>query len=660
MRKILIYITVFTSFLFLEACKDVLDLQPLNKVSKDYLLSTPAGAKVLLATLYNRMPMEDFDYHPQNGFNVHPGGGTYGDCGWSLAGNSDEAVMTGASGYTTNPATSITGNWDYTTIRYINQFLLDISSLKAKGSLDDATYNQLFGEAHFLRGYTYFSMVRRYGGVPIIADIQPLPNTISEVLVPRSTEKDTWDFVLSEMDLAIANLPTVRPSDAPLRATTWVALAMKSRIALHAASVAKFWSKAPLLGPAVDAKLVGGMTIADANNYYQKCIDASKLIMDNPSFALYKPAPADRDEAAKNYQDMFESPSFQNPEIIYLKAYIDGSANSGQGHVTDFWFYPKQLCYQTLYVSSRWSTTLDIVDVFEDYTDNGVGASVPVKTRTDGNETVYSALPGTLTTIPAYPFQTYATQFDPFINKDARLKASVLLPGSTFKGVTINMQGGLIQSDGKTIIYKDGQGVGLDGKTYYSYGSTNISGYSGFGAMGTAQANYSNTGFALRKFLQDSKTVTNFGMFGSTQSWVDLRLAEIYLNYAEAVAESGQGDATLAATVLNAIRKRAAHKDNIPLTVNNVLKERRVELIFENSRYWDLIRRRDMHTRFNLTSRTSLVPLIDLRQNPPKYVFLRALNYYDNSNQGLTFQPRQYYLSVPGVATNLLIQNPEY
>ena len=265
-----------------------------------------------------------------------------------------------------------------------------------------------------------------------------------------------------------------------------------------------------------------------------------------------------------------------------------------------------------------------------------------------------------MTTIPAYPFQTYSNQYEPFLNKDARLAAAVLLPGSTFKGTLINMQGGLIQSDGKTIIYKDGQGTGLDGKTYYSYGSTNISGYSAFGAMGTAQANYSNTGFALRKFLQDSKTVTNLGMFGSTQSWIDMRLAEIYLNYAEAVAESGQGDATLAATCLNAIRKRAAHTDNIPLTVNNVLKERRVELIFEDHRYWDLIRRRDFNTLFSSYSRKSLVPLIDLRQNPPKYVFLGALNYYDNSNNGLTFLPRQYYLSVPGVATNKLIQNPEY
>jgi hypothetical protein len=308
-------------------------------------------------------------------------------------------------------------------------------------------------------------------------------------------------------------------------------------------------------------------------------------------------------------------------------------------------------------MSSRWGTTLDLVDVFEDYTDNGVGASVPVKTRSDGNETDYRD-PRSLTTI-TMPFNYYDNQSDIFKNKDARLTASVLLPGSTFKGVLINMQGGMVKSDSKPVIYTDNSAVGPDGKTYYTYGTTNLSGFSAFGSLGTAQANYSSTGFALRKFLQETKGVTSLGLFGSTQSWVDMRLAEVYLNYAEAVAESGQGDATLAATCLNAIRKRAAHTDNIPLTINNVLKERRVELLFEDFRYWDLIRRRDFHTRFGAgTKRFSLIPLIDLRQNPPKYVFLRAYNYYDNAVNGLTFQPNRYYQQIPGVASNKLVQNP--
>ncbi len=659
MRKGLIYITVSAFILVLSSCKDFLELEPLDKVSAEELLATSAGVKTLMATLYNRMPMEDFVFHPSNGYNQHPGGGGNGDGGWSLSSNTDDAIIYGPSGYTSSPASTLVGNWDYTGIRYINRFLEIIEELKADGKLDDNSFNQLYGEAHFLRASIYYSMVKRYGGVPIIDKVQQLPSDVTEVLVPRSTEKETWDFVISDLDKAIANLPSDRPSDGIYRATKWVALALKSRITLHAASIAKFWNKAPLTGQAVNEGLVGGMTSEDADTYYGLCIAASKAIMDNPDFQLYKPNPASSAEAAKNYQDMFEYASFDNPEIIYLKAYIDGTSASGQGHVTDFWFYPKQLVYHTLYMSSRWGTTLDAVDVYEDYTDDGTGASAPIRTRTDGVENYIIPNPRTLTTL-TYPFVYYDNQYQPFENKDARLTASVLLPGSKFKGTLINMQGGMVKQDGTFIVYTDAVATGPDGNTYYSYGSPNASGYSAFGALGTAQANYSSTGFALRKYLQDTKNPTSLGMYGSTQPWVEHRLAEIYLNYAEAVVESGQGDAVLAAQCLNAIRHRAAHTDDIPLTIENVLKERRVELIFENARYWDLIRRRDFHTRFNATRRFSLIPIIDLRVNPPKYIFLRVHNYYDNAANGLTFTPRMYYLSIPGVSTNKLIQNPEY
>jgi hypothetical protein len=662
MKKGLIYITVTAFLLGLSSCQDFLNLEPLDKVSAENLLATPAGVKTLMATLYNGMPMQDFTFVPGSGFNQHPTVGAGGtDGGWSLASNTDEAIIYGPSGYSSSPISNIVGNWDYTGIRYINRFLEIIDELKSTGDLSETDYNQLYGESHFLRAWTYFSMVMRYGGVPIIDVVQPLPTDIADVMVPRSTEKETWDFVISELDLAIANLPDQRPSNGEFRVTKWVALALKSRVALHAASVAKFWNKAPLTGDAVDAGLVGGMTAADANAYYQLCIDASKLIMDNSAFSLYMPNPADKAEAAKNYQDMFESASLDNPEVIYLKAYIDGTSASGQGHTTDFWFYPKQLCYQTSYMSSRWGTTLDAVDVYEDYTDDGAGNSALIKTRVDGVENYIISNPRNLgATFNPADYLHYDNQLQPFVNKDVRLTASVLLPGSTFKGTLINMQGGMVKQDGSLVVYTDGNAPGPDGNTYYTFGSNNISGYCAFGALGTAQDNYSSTGFALRKFLSDTKSPTSLGQYGSTQPWIEMRLAEIYLNYAEAVAESGLGDAARAATCLNAIRKRAAHTDNIPLSVDNVLKERRVEMIFENCRYWDLIRRRDFHTRFNLSRRFSLVPMIDLTVNPPKYIFMRVHNYYDDRNNGLTFTENRYYLAIPDVAGNKLVQNPQY
>ena len=47
-------------------------------------------------------------------------------------------------------------------------------------------------------------------------------------------------------------------------------------------------------------------------------------------------------------------------------------------------------------MSSRWSTTLDAVDLYEDYTDDGTGASAPIKTRVDGVENYVIPNPKTL------------------------------------------------------------------------------------------------------------------------------------------------------------------------------------------------------------------------------------------------------------------------
>ena len=285
--------------------------------------------------------------------------------------------------------------------------------------------------------------------------------------------------------------------------------------------------------------------------------------------------------------------------------------------------------------------------------------SAPVKTRTDGIEDDYEDDPKNLTSITR-PLIHYPNQYDIFKDKDARLQASVILPGSMFQGTEINMQGGLIQTDGLPVIYSASTAIGLDGKTYYTYGSESESGHSAFGLLGSAAANYSSTGFALRKGLQDTKSVSTPALGGSTQPYIEFRLAEMHLNYAEAAIESGQGDATLAKTYLNAIRKRAGHTDQIPATLENILKERRVEFVFEGTRFWDLWRRREFHTVFNNSKRYSLVPIQDLRMDPPQYVFLRVTNYYDQAAGGRTFHPQTYYGEIPGVATNNLIQNPGY
>ena len=170
--------------------------------------------------------------------------------------------------------------------------------------------------------------------------------------------------------------------------------------------------------------------------------------------------------------------------------------------------------------------------------------------------------------------------------------------------------------------------------------------------------NWYNTGFGIAKFLDPSSA-----LLYSINPWPDIRYAEVLLTYAEAVAESGQGDATLAKKCLNDVRHRAAFTDDIDLTVENVLHERRVELAFENDLSYTLLRRRAyIFGAENGQRKHALVPVIDLRGSEPKYVFVRANVYHGDvyaSSNGLYIGDfRNYYSGIPNWDKNQIEKNP--
>lgn len=657
---------VFTSLLWAlsSACTQFLEVEPLTKVSGDQLLTSEKGILTLLAELYNAMPMEDFNYHPGVGTSSDAGG--YG--GFYIRSIGQGAHFATTDMYTSDAIRSDGSDpigqpdnnyfeYTYTRLRDLNLFLQGIEKARDEQVLTEATFTRLQGEAYFIRAYLYFGLVKSYGGVPILEkplDNDYAPGTESAALyVPRSTEKDTWDFILGDLDKAIAGLPQTL-DEGKYRAGKGAAYALKSRVALYAASVAKYWDQAPLIGEAATAGYVG-MPASEANRYYAECLGACKAILEDPQYALYKPDPASREEAAANYQNLFLT---ANDEIIFGKAYLDGSLVSNQGHSYDAFYSPAQN-HPGYLRHGRFSVTLDIVDVYEDYTDDGNGASAKIKTRDDGNEDFYYANPNNV--LLTTPFKKYADLYEPFAGKDVRLLSSVIVPGALYKDVKIIMQSGLIRKNGEVVAYAVGSEEGLDGNTYYTYGAASSAGYSGFDNLGGGMenSNFSCTGFSVRKYLAEDKNVVVAGSTAvSTTAWIDFRLAEIYLNYAEAAVESGQGDAALAKSCINQLRKRAGHTDEIPLSIQNVMKERRVELAFEGRRYDDMLRRREYHTFFNAGRRHALAPLLDLREESPKYIFVRVNQFHDEQAGGRQFNPINYYKAIPGTATNRLVQNP--
>ena len=661
MKKNILSIFSLCALMGLSGCNAFLELEPLDKVSPDQLLETEGGVKALLANIYTMIPMEDFNYRPNAGFNQRGYDGVNETTNLAFltdeATRSDGGVGIGYEGF---------NYWPYGDIRQVNIFMQNVEKAKEAGTISVADADRMTGEAHFARAYMYYGLVKRYGGVPLIDKVQDddyADGGPGAVAVPRSTELDTWKFVLNECTLAAATLPDATSGSDLYRVTKWAAYALKSRVALHAASVAKYWNLAPLAGEAVTRKLVGGMASTDADAFYKECIEASKFLIENSGKSLYKPTPATVKEAASNFQALFLND--QNEEIIFSKAYLNGTTNTNQGHsYAQFNILPQVNPGALKY--GRFNPMLEIVDLFEDYTDDGTGKSAKIVTRTDGNEDAYIANfhnmnnASVVNTLMSVPFVKYNDLYEPFANKDARLLASVVVPGSSYAGTEIIIQGGFIKDNNSYVAYSN-ESTQKNGTTYYALGAEGETMFSGFNNVNSGEdANWTATGFGVRKYMPEGESMSP-DRLSSTTSYIDMRLAEVYLNYAEAVVENGSGfgDKELAENYLNALRRRAGHTDRISLTLESVLKERRVEMAFEGKRFWDMNRRREFHTEFsNNRIRKALVPMLDLRGAEPKYVFARVNYFGDETRGGRTFQNINYYRGIPNIATNGLVQNP--
>lgn len=616
--------------LLLAGCDSSLDLDPIDKMTPEEIFATPASTQLYLADIYNRLPVEDLTFFPNQGFN-------YNGSNANNNGICSEMFTGTASHSNVNAPGFINGNhynwWNeaYVLIRDINLFIGIIPTLNVSQQQKDL----YLGEASFMRAFAYLGLAQRYGGVPIITVAQEYTGDSEALKVPRNTEKETWDFILAECDKAIAVLdydPNAR------RASKWAAYGLKSRAALFAASIAKYGYKNPMAGPAYDTKLVG-LDAADAAKYYQICIDASAAIMDSNRFSLFKPLPASPEEAGENYRSLFENPNQAlTSEALFVRGRTIIGTNTGNNY--DIWYSPNQL--KNGWPSpGRMNPTLEFVDLYESYANPGV--SSPIVTAVNDDVNNYNGFN------KLKPYLKFSDPQEIFAGKDARMFGTVIVPGSSFRGVKINIQGGLINPTGALVSTGS---VTVGANTYYVFGDSNALNYSGFAPIAS---DHTKTGFSFKKFLQTTPVINGWNK--STTDYMEMRYAEILLNYAEAVIESGQGDVSKATVALNATRRRAAFTTIIPLTLTNVMRERTVELAFENKRYWDLIRRREYHEKFNNVKQKALVPMLDLRGAAPyKTIFVRQ-NLNMNTQLFLT---KYYYKSIPGTANNGLVNNPQY
>jgi hypothetical protein len=586
LRKI---ITTISLTVAVSACTD-LDIQPINVLGEDEIFGSNAGVMSNVARIYSRLPIEDFKYYYPSGFNYS---GTHFKQMACLTGEAVGRDTQGAD----NEGFSY---WDegYAEIRDINMLLEKVPEHAADlGELETKTY---LAEAHFNRAFTYFALAKRYGGVPLVtAPIDyPASVDIAGTRLFRASEEAIWDFIAADLDYAIENLPEISPAKG--RVNKYVAAAFKSRAMLFAGSIAKYNTISDVQDQNGTSVRIVGIPAARANDYFKAAYDAAKLVVESGKYALYKGLWAAGDPVAqtKNFRALFMTETTEN---IFVKYYDATNAT----HNYDESVQPNQT--KTGGNDSEVNPSMDFIDMFDGIAkdDNGRFKNI------DENGHYY----------------LFDSPRDAFANAEPRLRATVILPMDTYRGQVIEIRRGIwtgdasggipaLASEGNTGNVADIPEPGLTlASALGSNPVVNLEPGDPRGAtMKAAGANgpVSNWDFGniggiyLAKYLNETGVTTGSN---STQSWIEIRFAEVLLNQAEAAYElheagqAGDNYLNVAYTNINSIRERAGAtllaSDGDLDDIDIVRTERRKELAFENKTYWDLKRWRILYEEQN-------------------------------------------------------------
>ena len=546
MKKTAIYMIALI-FLAFTGCKkdnEFLDVQPTSIIPTDLAFSNAANVLSVLGDLYNR----------QVDFSTLKDWYTMADFSESFPSENGRAflVQRNSWGY------GEWGSWDYTYIRQLNLFLerLELSTTLAVS--DKARFK---AEGRFLRANYYFEMTKRMGGVPLILTslTYDFSGKTDDLQYPRAKEAEMYDFVISEAEAIKVDLPVdgkTNYSDAA-RATRGAALAMETRAALYAGSIAKYGASTPQVSlPGGEVGIPAGL----ASGYYTKALEAAKQIINggNGNYALYKK----KADLSDNFANIFIDKG-NNPETIFIE---DFKLKSGKVHYFTGWNQPRYGAEEE--EGGRINPSLNLVEAFEKL-DNSY-APIPIA---DGSGN------------PIY----YANQTDPFANRDARLAGTVMLPGTQFKGRTVDIWNGYLLANG-TIVSGDDRGAQKE-----LPGTSGLRQVVGFDGPVDTKEFTAQSGFYLRKYLDPAIGSGSRGT-NSELPFIRYRYAEVLLNAAEAAFELG--DNSTAALYMNQVRERAGLI--VPLsageiTFDRIVHERRVELAFDGHILYDYKRWRIAH-----------------------------------------------------------------
>lgn len=592
-----------TLLLIVGCSDDILDKQPLDIVSDanvwdriETIESHLAGAYSMMSILENETP--DKYVGIRNGV------------GWTLEAQNGASLINNISDEGTwafYPHWSnfrfdgipITGGllewWEnaYVINRHLNVFIEKV----ADSPITDNEKTHLLAEARFLRAFNYFALAKRHGGIPLILVSQNLNDSEESLYPKRNSEKEVYDFIISEMETIYSSLPdnAVRG-----RASKYASLTLKSRAALYAASIAEFGE--------VQLEGLLGISLGEAQSYYQKSFEASEMIINSGQHRLYN---QDSDKI-KNFRNIFQVKN--NSEAIFVVAHNDKDmiAEGGNGWFWDFMQAPAPHAWNNGNQNAPYLSFISSTFEKIDGTTPDLTASTIEGRLWDENEL--------------------------WEEMEPRFFGTIYTHGTQWRGSTIDWHQA-IKVNGAELNEPNGAYEGIPHKGLQ------------------AKKNGPYTSFGLLKYLdEDYNALVN--SFASKQDWQVFRFAEILLNHAEAAFKLGKASEAL--TSINKIRDRAGVAQRNTITFELIQKERKAELAFEGHRYWDLRRWRTAESEI-IKRQTGLRYVLDY--DSKKYE-IQVVNEVDGGpNATPVFESHYYYLPITLARTQQnpnLIENPGY
>lgn len=579
MKTISKIIMTLTSLVLLNAC-DYLDVVPDNVATIDYAFRNRTQARKYLFTCYSYRPaIGDLNLDPamcgaDENWQFYAVGNIFPTYTGSYIGrgyqNSNEPYLNAWDGV------GIKGLWQG--IRDCNIFLDNIDQVM---DMQDYEKKRWIAEVKFLKAYYHYHLFKCYGPIPIVDVSLPISAGVDEVRVYREPVDKVVDYISNLMLEAVEDLPNaneiIEGTEAG-RVDKLIAMGIRAQLLLFAAS--------PLFNGNTDynsmvdnrGEQLFNQTY-DANKW-QIAADACKEAIDlchaqkKELFDIVDPMASNAPPQLQLETTYREAICDKwNKELIWGNTNNDYNTLSRSSHARIV-----RLSFSILNdINSQWAPTLKTVEHY--YSSNGVPIDEDKEWQQEGwyeqrydirnepssGDEIYYVKEGQRTVYLHY-------------NREPRFYASIgfdrgIYYGSGYYDFPANV--------------KHCEFINLE--------------YSGY--QGGSQ--YSPTGYAAKKMHSFKCSVETNASSVEYYPFPILRLADLYLMYAEALNEvSGPSDEVF--LYLDRIRARAglkgvkeswANYSNRPDKPNSqdglreiIRRERTVELAMEGKRFWDLRR----------------------------------------------------------------------